>query len=94
MGKANSEELVEFEDASFDVYSASLVLHLTLDHQKMLKEAHRVLKVGGRVGCSVWGRQENTSVFTILNEVLDQNGVARDKTARTPFHLNDRDKLI
>lgn len=53
----------------------------------MLKEAHRVLKVGGRIGCSVWGRPENSPLMTLMPKVMN-----------TPlsknFHLGEREKLI
>lgn len=51
----NSEDLDFIHDESQDIFSSSLVLHLADNPQLMLREAFRVLKRGGRVGCSVWG---------------------------------------
>jgi arsenite methyltransferase len=42
-------EALPFPDASFDVVISNGVFNLTLNKEKALKEAHRVLKPGGRL---------------------------------------------
>ena len=42
-------EALPFPDASFDAVISNGVFNLTLDKEKALKEAHRVLKPGGRL---------------------------------------------
>ena len=46
MGEA---EALPFPDASFDAVISNGVFNLTLDKEKALQEAHRVLKPGGRL---------------------------------------------
>ena len=60
----------------------------------MLKEAYRVLKKNGRIGCSVWGSKENSDHMTFMEKILDKNNIERPKPPRTPFHLNDQKKLV
>ncbi|KAL4479122.1 hypothetical protein ABPG72_008952 [Tetrahymena utriculariae] len=90
--KANGEEL-PFEDNTFDCYIANLCLQITTDPAKMLKESHRVLQKGGVAGFSVWGEKEKSSLFTIIPQVLTENGCTYPQI-RSNFHLNDREKLI
>jgi len=59
----------------------------------MLKEAFRVLKKGGRIGVSVWGRPENSSFFTLLPSILKKHGIQLPNK-RSNFHLGDRENLV
>ena len=44
------------EDESFDVYLACLSLQIVPEPIKMLNEAFRVLKKGGKAAMSIWGQ--------------------------------------
>ena len=59
----------------------------------MLSESLRVLKPGGRAGFTVWGRKENSNMFTTIPMVLRKHGFELPQE-RSNFHLGDREKLI
>ena len=59
----------------------------------MLSEAYRVVRKGGKVGFTVWGRKENSSFFTVVPKVLRKHGVELPNE-RSNFHLGEREKLM
>ncbi len=61
----SSAENLPFEDNIFDIYSVSFGVRNFSDTQKALREAHRVLKSGGRFICLEFSKVENE----ILNKV-------------------------
>ena len=61
----SSAENLPFKDNIFDIYSVSFGVRNFSDTQKALKEAHRVLKSGGRFICLEFSKVENE----ILNKV-------------------------
>jgi len=56
----DNEDLSFVNDEEFEIYLANMSLHLVANPEKMLKEAYRILKKGGKIGVSVWGRRENS----------------------------------
>lgn len=48
--------------------------HLIGNPVKAFNEAYRVLKVGGRMGFSIWGRKELANNYTILKETAIEVG--------------------
>jgi len=70
----DSENLL-FEDAQFDVYLSNLCLQLVNNPENALKEAHRVLKKGGVLSVSVWGKRENSYHFHGIETIFKKNGV-------------------
>jgi len=46
--EANAESIPQLEDGSFDLYTIAFGIRNVTDRPKMLREAHRVLKRGGR----------------------------------------------
>lgn len=63
----NCEDLCGVSEESQDLYFASSVLHIVESPKKMIAEAYRVLKKGGKAGFSVWGDPEKSTFFTIIN---------------------------
>ena len=61
----SSAENLPFKDNIFDIYSVSFGVRNFSDTQKALREAHRVLKSGGRFICLEFSKVENE----ILNKV-------------------------
>ena len=47
-----------------------MTLQLVGDHVGQIKEAYRVLKPGSIASFAVWGRIENSNMFTIFFDVL------------------------
>ncbi|KAN0027844.1 hypothetical protein ACTFIV_009668 [Dictyostelium citrinum] len=90
--QCNAEKL-PFEDNSFDRYFSNYCLHLVESPETMLKEAYRVLEKGGSAAFSVWGRPENSNQFTIVKKIAEQVGIEMGAAARSPFHLNDKNKI-
>ncbi len=61
----SSAENLPFKDSIFDIYSVSFGVRNFSDTQKALREAHRVLKSGGRFICLEFSKVENE----ILNKI-------------------------
>ena len=61
----SSAENLPFKDNVFDIYSVSFGVRNFSDTQKALREAHRVLKTGGRFICLEFSKVENE----ILNKI-------------------------
>ncbi len=61
----SSAENLPFNDNVFDIYSVSFGVRNFSDTQKALREAHRVLKTGGRFICLEFSKVENE----ILNKI-------------------------
>lgn len=47
----NAEDLSDFDDNTFDLYTIAFGIRNVTDREKALKEAHRVLRHGGRFMC-------------------------------------------
>jgi len=47
----NAEDLSHFESDSHDLYTIAFGIRNVTDRQKALKEAHRILRKGGRFMC-------------------------------------------
>jgi SAM-dependent methyltransferase len=52
-----------FEDGTFDAVTMPYSLHHMAEPDVALAEAHRVLRGGGRVACTVWAPQEELVAF-------------------------------
>lgn len=89
----DNENLIGIPDNTFDVVFSNLSLQLVSNPEKMLSEALRVLKPGGRAGFTVWGRKELSKFFTTVPTVMRRNGFVLPQD-RSNFHLGDKDKMI
>jgi arsenite methyltransferase len=52
-----AEDLSDFPDGSFDSVCLSSVFHWVPDKHKALEEIHRVLRPGGRIGCTTTSKE-------------------------------------
>ena len=59
-----SGSALPFPDQWFTSYVSNLVLQLIDDSHAMIREAYRVLKPGSIAAFTVWGRRENSLLFT------------------------------
>ena len=91
--RANNE-LLPYPDSFFDVYISNLSLMIVANHHNQLLESYRVLREGGIAAFSVWGRKENTELFTLPAQVLQECGFELPSSdSKNYFHLNDPDQL-
>ena len=64
----SSAEKLPFKSESFDFYIISFGLRNVIDINKSLREAHRVLKKGGRFFCLEFSKVENELLKIIYNQ--------------------------
>jgi ubiquinone/menaquinone biosynthesis C-methylase UbiE len=89
---ANNESL-PFSDSAFDCYIANLSLMLVNDHKKMLEEAFRVTKEGGRVAFSVIGPEEKQHFNNVMFSALKKVGIELPLFPKSPSHLGKVETL-
>lgn len=65
--QGNAQDLNELEDNSFDLYTIAFGLRNVTDVDKALREAHRVLKPGGRFMCLEFSHVPNDLFRTIYD---------------------------
>ncbi|WP_407175077.1 class I SAM-dependent methyltransferase [Bradyrhizobium sp. STM 3562] len=70
-----AEDLSRFDDGSFDVVYLNSVLHWIEDKAQALKEIHRVLKAGGRLGLNVQDPAKPHESRTLLRKAIQQAGL-------------------
>eukprot|EP00548_Thalassiothrix_antarctica_P019414 CAMPEP_0194179984 /NCGR_PEP_ID=MMETSP0154-20130528/13329_1 /TAXON_ID=1049557 /ORGANISM="Thalassiothrix antarctica, Strain L6-D1" /LENGTH=308 /DNA_ID=CAMNT_0038895517 /DNA_START=84 /DNA_END=1007 /DNA_ORIENTATION=+ len=83
----NAQDLHNFEDNSFDLYTIAFGLRNVTDVDRALREAHRVLKPGGRYTCLEFSQVPNeylrkiydTYSFNVIPSVGDI--VAKDRAS-------------
>lgn len=67
-------EALPFPDASFDAVVSNFgMLHFARP-ERMLAEAHRVLRTGGRVAFTVWAKPEDAKGFGIVLDAVETHG--------------------
>mmetsp|Transcript_22 Transcript_22/g.26 ORF Transcript_22/g.26 Transcript_22/m.26 type:complete len:91 (-) Transcript_22:381-653(-) len=64
IGCRASGSALPFPDGWFTCYVSNLVLQLIDSSTNMIREAYRVLKPGSVAAFTVWGRRENSLIFT------------------------------
>ena len=88
LGCLANNECLPFKDATFDCYLANLSLMLVDNHKNMLKEALRVTQSGAALAFTVWGRKQNITNFSILEDVFAKHGLApKIPSSKTPYDL-------
>jgi len=90
----DAENLDFIPDESADVYLGSLVLHLTANPHKLIQEAKRILKKGCSMGFTVLGKVENNTIFKIVHDAFEKNGIDLPHKSSGGLPLNDRESLI
>ena len=82
----------DYKNEEFDSYVSNMSLHQMPDPAKMLAEAFRVLKKGGNIGVSAWGRKENCTFLTLRGKVLEKYAIKED--FRSNFHLSEKETVV
>ena len=90
----DAENIMSIKEETVDAYVASLVLHLTPNPEKLLQEAHRILKKGGVIGFTVLGKVEDSIFFNIGLNALKKNGIELPAKSSGGLSLVDRESLI
>ncbi|MGH8825550.1 MAG: class I SAM-dependent methyltransferase [Jiangellaceae bacterium] len=85
---------VPFARGSFDVVVMAFMLFHVSQPGAALREVRRVLRLGGAVGLTTWGRDEVVPALDIWNDELDRHGappagpfIARHELMDTPDKL-------
>lgn len=69
---------------------ANFSLHIMKNHKVQIAEAYRVLQTGSKAVFTIWGRKENSNLFTIVPDILDKHGFGqKEKPPRTHFTLGE-----
>ena len=82
-----SGSALPFPDAWFSCYVSNLVLQLIDSPTNQIQEAYRVLKPGSAACFTVWGRPENSLMFTAANE--GKRLLNPDVEAEEPLPVSD-----
>lgn len=91
-----------FPDCSFNRYICNMTLHYVPDGDALLREAARLLCVGGMAGFSVWGRESLSDAFTILPKTKTSLGLSETTPSsggsgtatRSNFHMGEDDEAL
>ena len=89
-----AEDLSPFADASFDVVYLNSVLHWLRDKAGALREAHRVLRSGGRIGVNSADADHAHQSGVLVRECLLEeglNGAALTSAAGNRYRVNARE---
>ncbi len=73
-GVGRAEDLARFASGEFDVVYLNSVFHWIADKQQALREIHRVLKPGGRLGLNVQDPSKPHQSRALLREAIELAG--------------------
>jgi len=88
-----SADALPFADHSFDHVFCNMGLMLFPSAADALLEIGRVLRPGGTLRASVWGRPEHSTVMSLLPSVAESIGIALPTPPRSNFHLGQPEDL-
>ena len=91
--KMDAEHL-EFSDASFDAVTCAFSLFFFPAMDAALRETHRVLKPGGRIGISMWGKAPFDPAWKMFAEQARAYGVEVRNPQRIAYSPPDVQALL
>jgi ubiquinone/menaquinone biosynthesis C-methylase UbiE len=77
-------EALPFADASFDAVVANFGVHHVPEPIRALREAHRVLRPGGRVAFTAWASPPENIAWRLLYDAISAHGDLRAADAPPP----------
>lgn len=88
-----AEDLSAFPANSFDVVYLNSVIHWIPDKAKVLAEAHRVLKPGGKLGFTTAAQEKPHDVERLRQQALLQTGLAHrpEATEGIPYKVTSEE---
>ncbi|WP_202213461.1 class I SAM-dependent methyltransferase [Methylacidimicrobium sp. AP8] len=87
-----SDDLSSFPDASFDRVYLNYVFHWIENKAETLRQIHRILKPGGRLGISTGYRDRPSRIRSLIREsVREALGEVPPDLFLSPFRLSARD---
>lgn len=89
-----AEDLSRFDDNAFDAVYLNSVLHWIEDKTQALREIHRVLKPGGRLGLNVQDPAKPHESRALLRKAIQQAGLDDRQAESHPVFGVDDDGLM
>jgi ubiquinone/menaquinone biosynthesis C-methylase UbiE len=92
--REGSAVALPFEEGAFDLVLCQQGLQFFPDRPAALRETHRVLALGGRLGLATWRPMQHAPGFAALAEALGRR-IGPDAAAlmQAPFSLGDAEEL-
>ena len=86
-------ESLPFHDGSFDAVVGNFVLHHSAKPKEVLREAFRVLRVGGRAGFTVWADLSKLEAFGLFFAAVVEHAGSAELPHAPLFGVSDFDVL-
>jgi ubiquinone/menaquinone biosynthesis C-methylase UbiE len=87
--RTGSAELLPFEDNEFDAVVGNFMLHHCGQPDRVLDEAFRVLRPGGRMGFSVWADLSKLEAFGLFFAAVEEHAGASELPHGPLFGVSD-----
>lgn len=88
--EANAESL-PFADGAFDAVVGNFVFHHLARPDRVLVEAHRVVRNGGKVALTVWADLSKLAAFGLFFDAIEKHGNLQDLPHGPLFGMSDFD---
>jgi SAM-dependent methyltransferase len=89
--RSGSAEALPFDDGEFDAVVGNFVLHHSGDPGRVLEEAFRVLRPGGRMAFTVWADPTKLEAFGLFFAAVEEHAGAAELPHGPLFGVSDFD---
>jgi len=88
-------EKLDLPKASFDAVVSAYGFQIFTDPAKAAREAHRVLKPGGRLACCIWSTAEHVPyIHAIIGPMLDHSEPDENGYLPTPYEIGGKGEMV